>query len=100
MVIAATFAGGHWFVILVLIVAAVATWELNALQRNANIPPYPFVALTASWAFPLAAALHETGVGTALLGVAIVGGLLQLSRAMPSQVLRVSISVSLPVGRR
>jgi phosphatidate cytidylyltransferase len=84
LVIASTVAGGSWFVTLVLIVAGLSAWEISTLQRKANIPVSPWITLTASWAFPLAAALHETLVGTALLGLTIVGGLLSLSRSMPA----------------
>jgi phosphatidate cytidylyltransferase len=77
-----TIAGGSWFAVLVLMVAALSAWELTALLRRSAIPATGLVTIAASWAFPLAAALQEPAVGTALLGLTIAGSLLALARTL------------------
>jgi len=84
LVAATTYVGGSWFVALVLTVAGLSAWEISVLQRRGGVPASPYLTLGASWSFPLAAAVHETEVGIALLGLTIVGGLIWLARAMPT----------------
>lgn len=72
---ACVIAGGVWLTALVLAASAFCVWEIAALQRTARPVAFLAVALPASWAFPLAAALDAPFAGWLLLTLGTVGGL-------------------------
>ncbi|HZT06602.1 MAG TPA: CDP-archaeol synthase [Chloroflexota bacterium] len=83
IVVLLTFAGGPWFAALVVLVAGWTGWELSELQRKGGVPASPVVTILASSALPLSTAFHAPAMGTGLLGLAIIGGLLPAWQRVP-----------------
>jgi phosphatidate cytidylyltransferase len=69
-------AGGLWFTLFVLGVAAMAAIEIAAMQRSLPIGIAGPIAAGAALAFPISTALDDPHPGRLLLGLSAAGGLL------------------------
>lgn len=95
IVIGCTFAGGPWFVGLVLVVAGLAVLEIVRLIERAGYTPSAVAACLAAAAFPLSVATQTGQLAWLLLAAAVAVGLMAFNKPAAHSLAGWALSVAL-----
>ena len=98
LIVGATYAGGVWFQVLVVVVLLLCVWEVCGMVQRAGMPPSPAAGALGALSFPLGVIFGSQTVTSITMAAAVVVGIFGLVRHLERQGALAGWALSLALG--